>query len=79
MNEGERIVATPGTMGGRPRIRGTRITVEFLLGLMSAGWSTPQILESYPHLTEADIRAALAFAREYLRGEEIIAVEPAET
>lgn len=79
MNTTDRIVATPGTTGGRPRIRGTRITVEFLLGLMSSGWSVQQILESYPHLAEADIRAALAFAREYLRGEEIVAVEPAET
>lgn len=60
MNDAERIVATPGTAGGRPRIRGTRITVEFLLGLMSSGWSIPQILEAYPHLTEADVRAALA-------------------
>jgi uncharacterized protein (DUF433 family) len=79
MNDGERIVATPGTMGGRPRIRGTRITVEFLLGLMSSGWSVQQILEAYSHLTDADVRAALAFAREYLRGEEMVAVEPAET
>ena len=75
MSETEIIVATPGTVGGRPRIKGTRITVEFVLDLMSEGWSVERILEAYPHLTEAGVRAALAYARDHLRGEEVVAIE----
>ena len=63
MNIDERIEADPAICGGRPRVKGTRLTVEFLLGLKAAGWSEAQIFEGYPHLTEADLRAVFAFAK----------------
>ena len=60
MNLHERIVTDADTCGGRPRIRGTRITVGFLLGLKSAGWTEEQILDNYPHLADDDLRAIFA-------------------
>ena len=58
----ERIEINPKVMVGKPVIRGTRITVQFLLELLSAGWTHGQIMEGYPHLCEEDIRAALTYA-----------------
>ncbi|WP_437671146.1 DUF433 domain-containing protein [Sorangium sp. So ce131] len=63
--EGEllsRIVRSPEVMGGRPCIRGTRVTVGAILSLLSVGHSFEAVLEDYPYLQEADLRAALAYA-----------------
>jgi len=62
-----RIVVDPKTLVSRPVIRGTRISVEFVMDLLAAGRSHEQVLESYPHITEQDIRACLAYAAELLR------------
>ncbi len=62
---------------GRPRIKGTRITVEFLLGLNAAGWSEQQILENYPHLSVADLHAVFAYAHEIIQDETFIPITPA--
>lgn len=48
---------------------GTRLAVDFLLGLFAAGWTEAQVLENYPHLTSESLRAVFAFAAETL-GEE---------
>ena len=56
------ITIEPGLRGGRPTIRGMRITVGDVLGWLAAGMSHDEILSDFPELTEADIRAALAFA-----------------
>jgi uncharacterized protein (DUF433 family) len=64
----ERIVSDPDTLFGRPRIKGTRIGVEFILDLMASGWSEAQILESYPHLQAGDLQAVFAFVRDCLTG-----------
>jgi len=58
-----RIELNPEICNGRPVIRGTRITVHTILGLLSAGDSIPDILEGYPQLTQADILACLDYAR----------------
>lgn len=58
-----RIVATPHTLFGRPRIAGTRIGVDFLLELLASGWSEARILEQYPQLKPEDLRAVCAFDR----------------
>lgn len=58
----ERITVTPGQCGGRPCIRGMRMRVSDILGLLGAGASHAEILEDYPFLEEEDIRAALAYA-----------------
>ncbi len=73
----DRIVTTPDTLVGKPRIKGTRIAVELIVGWLASGWTFEQILESYPNITREDILAALAFAAEMLREEEYIAVHKA--
>ena len=57
-----RITPDPAIMGGKPCIRGLRVTVGTVMGLLAAGHSTAQILGAYPHLEEEDIREALAYA-----------------
>ena len=64
----DRIIIDPKILTGKPVVRGTRISVEFVVDLLAAGWSHAQILASYPHLSEEDIRACLAYASELLRG-----------
>lgn len=49
-------------MGGKPCIRGTRVTVGTIVGLVAAGSSTAEILEAYPYLQEQDVMQALAYA-----------------
>lgn len=66
------IVATPDTLGGRPRIAGTRISVDFVLDLLASGWSSSRILEEYPHLSEEDLQAVFAFVRDCLAEEDFI-------
>ncbi|HEV8309721.1 MAG TPA: DUF433 domain-containing protein [Methylomirabilota bacterium] len=53
------IVADPEHLGGKPRIAGTRISMEFLLETLAAGWTIPEIVKEYPGLTEEAIRGAL--------------------
>lgn len=69
-----RITMTPGVMGGRPCIKGTRITVETLIDHMSAGETVNELLEGYPDITEEDVRAALAYAADHLRTNGFVAV-----
>lgn len=57
----DRITFNPDVMGGKPCIRGMRITVGAILGLIAAGRTTDEIIGAYPDLEAADIRAALAF------------------
>ena len=56
------ITIEPGKRGGRPTIRGTRIAVVDVLGWLAAGMTYGQIISEYPQLTEANIRACLAYA-----------------
>lgn len=58
----ERITIEPGKRGGRPCIRGMRITVYDVLDWLAAGMSEAEILSEYPELAAEDIRACLAFA-----------------
>lgn len=58
----ERIAHDPKVMGGKPCIRGLRVTVGTLLGLLASGASKERILESYPFLEAADLDEALAYA-----------------
>jgi uncharacterized protein (DUF433 family) len=67
----DRIVIDPKILVGKPVIRGTRISVEFVVELLAAGWSYAQVLESYPHISEKDIWACLAYAGELLREEQV--------
>ena len=74
MEWSERITTDAGTCGGRPHIKGTRISVEFLLGLKAAGWTEEHILENYPHLTREDLHATCAYAQSILEGESFVPV-----
>lgn len=56
------IVKTPGVVGGRPRIEGTRIAVDLILEFTASGFSEADILEFYPHLTPQNIRDCLSYA-----------------
>jgi uncharacterized protein (DUF433 family) len=58
------ITIEPGKRGGRPCIRGMRITVGDILGWLAAGMKIQEIISDYPDLTEEDILAALSFAAE---------------
>lgn len=68
----ERIEINPEIMRGKPVIKGTRITVESILRKLGAGMSAKEIVADHPHLTEDDIRAAQAFAADYIEDEEIV-------
>ena len=69
------IVSDPNIMMGKPTVAGTRITVELILRKLGAGRSFSDLLEAYPHLTEDDLRAALAFAADYMQHETVLAAE----
>jgi uncharacterized protein (DUF433 family) len=62
MQELQRITRDPEVMGGKPCIRGTRVTVGTILGLLASGHDEEEILEAYPYLELADIREALSYA-----------------
>jgi uncharacterized protein (DUF433 family) len=58
----QRITHDPAVMGGKPCIRGMRVTVGTIVGLMAQGHTTAEILGAYPYLEEDDLREALAYA-----------------
>jgi len=62
MKQLTRITFNPEVMGGKPCIRGMRVTVGTVVGLMAVGRTIPEILKAYPYLEEADIYEALSYA-----------------
>jgi uncharacterized protein (DUF433 family) len=68
----ERIEINPHIMGGKPVIRGTRISVELLLRKLGAGLAETDILAEHPRLSPDDLRAAQSFAADYLADEETV-------
>jgi uncharacterized protein (DUF433 family) len=62
MNELTRITVDPGVMGGRPCIRGLRVTVGTIVGLLASGHSHDDVLRLYPYLEPDDISEALSYA-----------------
>lgn len=62
----ERITTNPRVMAGKPVIRGTRLTVEYILKLLSQGITAEEILSEYPGLQQEDIQACLLFAAQSL-------------
>ena len=69
MEELDRITFDPAVMGGKPTIRGMRVTVGTVVGLVASGHTAAEIIRAYPYLEEDDIRQALAYAA--WRAEEI--------
>ena len=68
----ERIEMNPDVMGGKPVIRGTRVPVELVLRKLGAGMAIVAILADHPRLTADDVRAAQAFAADYLADENLV-------
>jgi len=58
----KRITFDPNVMGGKPTLRGLRVTVGTIIGLIAAGHNNNEILKAYPYLEEEDIREALAYS-----------------
>lgn len=71
-----RITLDPAVLAGKPVIRGTRLAVEFVIGLLADGWSEANIIANYPGITHEDILACLAYARDTLTSEKVFPSAP---
>jgi uncharacterized protein (DUF433 family) len=67
----DRITVDSDILAGKPVIKGTRIAVEFIVGLLADGWTYETILRNYPQLKKEDIFAALNYASEILKEERV--------
>lgn len=67
----DRIDLDPAVMGGRPRVRGTRVTVGVIVGLLGAGRTVDDVLAAYPYLSREDVSAALRYAAWRLEEREV--------
>ena len=63
----EHITSDADVLGGKPRVKGTRLAVEFILDLMGQGWSEADLLKNYPTLDSADLQACLQYASDVLK------------
>ena len=71
MADTARIVLDPAVLAGKPVIRGTRLSVDFIIGLLADGWTEADIFRNYPRVTHEDIAACLAYARDVLKSEKV--------
>ncbi len=65
----EYIDSNPDVLLGKPIVKGTRISVDFILGLFSQGWSVEQVLSNYPNLSKQSIQAVFSYASDALQTE----------
>ena len=70
----DHIHSNPEIAGGRPIFRGTRIKVEFVLGLIAAGWTVDMMAKEYRGILPEHVRAAAGFAAELMRDEDFVAI-----
>ena len=68
----DRIEVNPGICAGKPVIRGTRILVRNVLGMVAGGYTVERVLQSYPELTRDDVAAALEYAARVVDEEQVI-------
>jgi uncharacterized protein (DUF433 family) len=78
-NKTDHIVRIPGILGGKPVIKGTRIPVDMILERLTFDLDLKTLFEDYPELTEADIKACIAFAKELVDDEESLPSNDADT
>jgi len=71
VTEHPRIALAPDVLAGKPVIHGTRLAVEFVIGLMADGWSEADILQNYPGITHDDVIACLAYPRDRLSSKKV--------
>ncbi|PYJ82999.1 MAG: antitoxin [Verrucomicrobia bacterium] len=74
MNWKEHITADPAVLVGKPVVKGTRLSVEFILELIAEGWSEADMLRNYPGLTREQILACVAYAKDRLSDEKLLAI-----
>jgi uncharacterized protein (DUF433 family) len=67
----ERIIIDPEVMVGKPIIKGSRLTVEFIIDLLARGWKTEEVLANYPGIKAEDIQACLVYASAVLHEEKV--------
>lgn len=72
MQDVNRIVVDANTCGGKPVIKGTRIMVKNILGMIAGGYDIARVLREYPELTEEDVKAALEYATRVVDEDRII-------
>ena len=70
----DRIAVDPAVLAGKPVVKGTRLAVEFVVGLLAQGWSEAEVLRNYPGITREDILACLAYAQDRLQDERVYPV-----
>lgn len=68
------IHSDPAVLVGKPVVKGTRLSVDFLLSLLASGWDEKQVLKNYPKLTTKGLQAVFAFAAECMREESVFAM-----
>lgn len=71
----ERILSDPSILSGKPCIKGTRISIEFILELIASGATFDDILKNYPHLKYEDLEEALRYAARFLNNEVVMTAE----
>jgi uncharacterized protein (DUF433 family) len=71
----DRIISNPTILGGKPIIRGTRVSVEIILEWIASGATRDDIVRKHPHLTAADVEQALAYAAAAVRNEVLVTAE----
>jgi len=67
----DHITLDPAILAGKPIVKGTRLSVEFIIDLLAQGWSESEILRNYPGVTSDDIHACLMYASEILKAERV--------
>ncbi len=67
----DRIETRADVLTGKPVIKGTRLGVDFIVGLLAQGWTEAQILENYPGVSSEDLRACLSYAADLLASEKV--------
>ena len=75
MNNFPHIEANPKILGGKPCIKGTRISVEFILELVASGGSIDDIVKAYPHLTKEGVQDAILYAAQFAKNEVLLQIK----
>ncbi len=70
-----RITVDSSVLVGKPVIKGTRLSVEFIVGLLAQGWAEDEVLRNYPGITREDILACLAYAQDRLKDERVYSAQ----
>jgi uncharacterized protein (DUF433 family) len=76
MNWRDHIHSDPDVLLGKPVVRGTRLSVDFILSLFAEGWTQEQVFESYPRLSPEALKAVFAFSAECMSQESLYILAP---